>query len=65
VHAISCFLSEADEIGNAIYRNSSRLSPSELAFSLGERREEFRMMCIAYQNMASSMYTDFDIRIFF
>jgi hypothetical protein len=25
---------------NAIHRNSSRLSPSELVFSLGERREE-------------------------
>jgi hypothetical protein len=33
---------------NAIHRNSSRLSPSELVFSLGERREEFRMMCIAH-----------------
>jgi hypothetical protein len=25
-----------------------RLSPSELVFSLGERREEFRMMCIVH-----------------
>jgi hypothetical protein len=33
---------------NAIHRNSSRLSPSELVFSLGERHEEFRMMCIAH-----------------
>ena len=33
---------------NAMHRNSSRLSPSELVFSLGERREEFRMMCIVH-----------------
>jgi hypothetical protein len=46
VHAMSYFLSEADEMQ---YIGTPRVFPQvNLFFSLGERREEFRMMCIAH-----------------
>ena len=63
VRAISCVLSEADEMQ---YIGTPRVFLQvSLFFSLGERHEEFRMICIAHLKMTSSMYTDFDIRIFF
>ena len=46
VHAISCFLSEADEMQ---YIGTPRVFPQvNLVFLLGKRREEIRMMCIAH-----------------
>jgi hypothetical protein len=46
VHAISCVLSEADEMQ---YIGTPRVFPQvNLFFSFGERREELWMMCIAH-----------------